>query len=146
MSETPVPAPRILVVDDEVSSAEVVALILKEEGYEVSFAVDSRQAQALLDNQDFDLLITDFMMPGLNGADLARSARATARHAGLPVMMMSGAPLSALHEQTDTFDMFLRKPFVIEQLLRTVQALLTRDGAAEPPAAGSAAEQPHQGG
>lgn len=115
---------RVLVVDDEVSSAEVIALILQEEGYAVSFAVDARQALPLLEKERFDLLLTDYMMPGLSGAELARAARGTAQHAQLPVMMMSGAPLSALAVHSDAFDTFLRKPFEIAQLLRSVKALL----------------------
>lgn len=130
MNETSVAPARILVVDDEVSSAEVVALILTEEGYRVDFAVDTRQARTLLDQEQFDLLITDYMMPGMNGADLARAARGSGRHARIAVVMMSGAPSSALQAHADTFDVFLRKPFVIEQLLLTVESLL--GDAAEP--------------
>lgn len=98
---------HVLVVDDEVSSAEVIALILEEEGYAVSFAVDARQALPLLEQQNFDLLLTDYMMPGLNGAELARAARATPNHAGVSVVMMSGAPSSALESHADAFDTFL---------------------------------------
>jgi DNA-binding response OmpR family regulator len=117
---------RILVVDDEVSSAEVVALILMEEGHQVSFAVDARQALAALAQERFDLLVTDYMLPGLSGVDLARAAREQPGHEALPVVVMSGAPAAALRVHGDAFDAFLRKPFQIDQLLHTVKALLER--------------------
>lgn len=132
MTEPPVRPFRILVVDDEVSSAEVVSLLLGEEGHHVSYAVDARQALAALESDNFDLLVTDYMMPGMSGAELAAAARGSARHAGLAVLMMSGAPASALQAHAGVFDLFLRKPFELRQLLQAVSALLERPGRPAP--------------
>ncbi len=117
---------RILVVDDELSNAEVLALILHEEGFEVTVASDGRQALERIEQAAPDLLITDYMMPGMSGLELARTVRQLPRHRNLPVLLMSGAAASTLSVHAQDFDAFLRKPFDIEALLKAVQLLLTR--------------------
>jgi len=117
---------RILVVDDELSNAEVLALILHEEGFQVTVAGDGRQALERIEQAAPDLLITDYMMPGMSGVELARAVRQLPRHRNLPVLVMSGAAESMLSGHAKDFDAFLRKPFDIEVLLRAVQSLLTR--------------------
>lgn len=117
---------RILVVDDELSNAEVLALILHEEGFEVMVAGDGRQALERIEEAAPDLLITDYMMPGMSGVELARAVRQLPRHSNLPVLLMSGAAASTLSVHAKDFDAFLRKPFDIEALLRAVQLLLAR--------------------
>lgn len=116
----------ILVVDDELSNAEVLALILHEEGFQVMVAGDGRQALERIEEAAPDLLITDYMMPGMSGVELARAVRQLPRHRNLPVLLMSGAAASTLSVHAQDFDAFLRKPFDIEALLRAVQSLLTR--------------------
>jgi len=123
-SAAPAPAARVLLVDDEVSSAEVLALILAGEGLHVTTAPDARQALARLEQAAPDLLVTDFMMPGINGAQLVEQVRQVERYAQLPVLMMSGAPEVALRPYNARYDAFLRKPFNLEQFLQTVHALL----------------------
>lgn len=117
---------RILVVDDELSNAEVLALILHEEGFLVTVAGDGRQALERIEQAAPDLLITDYMMPGMSGVELARAVRQLPRHRNLPVLLMSGAAASTLSAHAQHFDAFLRKPFDIEALLKAVQSLLTR--------------------
>jgi CheY-like chemotaxis protein len=117
---------RILVVDDELSNAEVLALILHEEGFQVMVAGDGRQALERIEEATPDLLITDYMMPGMSGVELARAVRQLPRYSNLPVLLMSGAAASTLSIHGKDFDAFLRKPFDIEELLRAVQSLLTR--------------------
>jgi CheY-like chemotaxis protein len=119
-------AVRVLLVDDELSSAEVLALVLAGEGYEVTLAADARQALARLDEAAPDLLVTDFMMPGMNGADLARAVRERERFRNIPVLMISGAPQSALKAYGKHYEAFLRKPFGLEHLLEALQQLQRR--------------------
>ena len=119
-------AQRILIVDDEFSSTEALALILVEEGYEVATASNGRQALAKLDAFAADLIITDYMMPVLNGAELVRAVRVMPSYAHTPILVMSGAPQSML--PADIGDMnFLRKPFNIDRLLHCVSELLSGD-------------------
>lgn len=120
------PVERILLVDDEMSSAEVLALVLASEGYEVTVAADGHQAISRLMEAEPHVLITDFMMPGMNGADLVHAVRQMERFAGLPIMMISGAPESALRGYGAQYDVFLRKPFGLDEFLGALQALRPR--------------------
>lgn len=113
-------AKRILLVDDELSSAEVLALILAGEGYQVTLAPDARQALARLGEAAPDLLVSDFMMPGMNGADLVKAVRQLAGYESLPVILISGAPEAALRRYQVDYDAFLRKPFGLEEFLQTL--------------------------
>ena len=115
--------PRILLVEDELSSAEVLALLLADDGYEVTVAPDARQALLRLEDAAPDLLITDFMMPGMNGAMLVKALRDMPRYAALPVLMISGAPESALRAYAVPYQAFLRKPFSLDEFLKVVGTL-----------------------
>lgn len=119
---------RVLLVDDELSSAEVLALVLAGEGYEVTVAPDARQALARLQAAAPDLLVVDFMMPGMNGAELVEAVRADERFGRVPVLMISGAPEGALRPYAAHYDAFLRKPFGLDAFL-DVLATLRAQGA-----------------
>src|SRR5207237_8858521 len=68
--------PRILVVDDERSMRELLAIVLRREGYEVLLADNGRTAIDLLEREPVDLLISDIKMPDLSGVDVLRAAKA----------------------------------------------------------------------
>ena len=68
-------APRILVVDDERSLRELLAIVLKREGYDVVLAENGRAAVAALEQGSFDLLISDIKMPDMTGVDVLRAAK-----------------------------------------------------------------------
>ena len=114
---------HVLLVEDELSNAEVLALILADEGYQVTLAPDGRQAMARLEEAAPDLVITDFMMPGMDGGELVQRLRAIPRFKKLPVLMMSGAPESALRAYKISYQAFLRKPFELEEFLKVVRDL-----------------------
>src|SRR6202000_1337240 len=107
----------ILVVDDELGSAEVLSLILEEEGYRAFCAVNGQLA--LIQARDVvpDLVIVDYMMPLMNGAEIARALRAAPRCAGRKIILTSGLPEAAIRDQFDSYAAFLRKPFKVETLL-----------------------------
>lgn len=115
--------PRVLLVDDELSSTEVLGLILAGEGYQVTIAADGRQALARLEEAAPDLLVTDFMMPGMNGAELVRAVRERPGYENLPVLLISGAPEAALRAYKVRYQAFLRKPFSFEDLLGALAQL-----------------------
>ncbi|MBL0421688.1 response regulator [Ramlibacter sp. AW1] len=114
---------RVLLVDDELSSAEVLGLILSREGYEVTMAADGQQALLRLRDTRPDLVITDFMMPVLNGAELVNALRKLPEHAHTPVLLMSGAPEAALRAYQVDYQAFMRKPFELDAFLATVARL-----------------------
>jgi two-component system response regulator PilR (NtrC family) len=68
-------APRILVVDDERSMRELLAIVLRREGYEVLLAESGRAAIAALEREPIDLLISDIKMPDLSGVEVLRAAK-----------------------------------------------------------------------
>ena len=116
----------ILVVDDELGSAEVLSLILEEEGYKSYCAVNGRQALVQARDVVPDLVIVDYMMPLMNGADFARELRADPKFADTKIVLNSGLPEAAIREQFDGYDAFLRKPFKVEALLDLVQRFIGR--------------------
>jgi CheY-like chemotaxis protein len=124
--------PRVLLVDDELSSAEVLGLILAEEGYQVTIASNGHQALERLEQAAPDVLVTDFMMPGMHGADLVEAVRAMPAWRDLPVLMISAAPHGALRAYAVKYDAFLRKPFGLDRFLETVRALVTAGRAGWP--------------
>ena len=117
---------NVLLVDDEISGTEVLALFLASEGWTVTVAADGRKALERLEEAAPDLLISDFMMPGLNGAELVHLVRARPRFEQLPVLFISGAPEAAIKSYGARYDKFLRKPFRLDELLKAVAELFER--------------------
>ena len=80
---------RILVIDDEAVIRMLVMEILEAAGYEITGADSAERALALLDDTEFDLVVSDVVMPGLSGLELLELVRE--RHASLPVVLVTGA-------------------------------------------------------
>jgi len=83
------PELAILVVDDEFDVAELLAELLAARGHRATSATNGVIAQGLLASADYDVVITDFMMPLMDGVELVGWMRANARLAGVPVIMIS---------------------------------------------------------
>ena len=112
---------RVLVVDDESAICELTRRLLSRHGYDVHVAGSGAAALDLLDAAGpFDLLLTDVVMPGMSGPELA--AAATAAHDGLRVQLMSGYA-APLRDHGDTDDV-LDKPFTEHALLDRVEQIL----------------------
>jgi DNA-binding NtrC family response regulator len=79
--------PRVLVLDDEPRMVDIVAMVLRREGHEVTPFCDPQRALAALEQGAFDLLVTDLRMPGADGLEVLRRARAACP--GLPVILMT---------------------------------------------------------
>jgi CheY-like chemotaxis protein len=114
---------RILVVEDETAVRELVGRVLGGAGHQVSSARDAAEALSLTRRQDpaFDLVLTDVVMPGMNGLQLARELRAD--RPDLPIILMSGYTAEPL-EASDAGFVLLPKPFTADDLLRHVGAAL----------------------
>ena len=76
------------------------------------------------------LIITDYMMPIMNGIDMAAAVRAIPEYATVPILMTSGVPEEAVQKHASLLSGFLRKPFRVEALLAAVTRLMAHDGAA----------------
>jgi CheY-like chemotaxis protein len=114
----------ILVVDDEVGSAEVLALILEEEGYRAFCAVNGRVGLEKAREVRPDLVVVDYMMPVMDGAEMAGALRQDPALAGTKIIVNSGLPETAIRERFDTYDAFLRKPYNVNVLLGLLSSLL----------------------
>jgi CheY-like chemotaxis protein len=121
------PAPgaggRIFVVDDDADVRDFIAEVLVSLGHRVEILADGEAALAALVENPPDLMLIDFAMPGMNGAELASAVRE--RHASMPIVFVTGFAESDQLESALGPDVpVLRKPFGIEQLSATVAANL----------------------
>ncbi|MGE5381638.1 MAG: response regulator transcription factor [Methylocystaceae bacterium] len=120
-----VKAIRILIIEDEGAMARLLQLELEHEGYQVATAADGWSGLEVLQNTHFDLVLLDLMLPGLNGIEVCRRIR---RAYDMPIIMVtardhtmdrvSGLDLGA--------DDYITKPFVTEELLARIRAVLRR--------------------
>jgi CheY-like chemotaxis protein len=117
----------LLIVDDEFGLAEMLREMLGEHGYDVSLAINGRLALEILGERQIDLVITDIMMPVMDGIELATAIRHSEIYRDLPVIMMTSLP-SDPREQSELFDGVLRKPFTPERLLSAIEACYEPDG------------------
>src|SRR6185312_3874527 len=113
---------RVLLVDDDSAVREVTAGILQDLGYRVVEAGSGGAALEVLERQsEIDLLLVDFAMPGMNGAEVAREVRA--RRPGLPILFVTGyADTEALDSTGD--EGILRKPFLEQDLAAKLRSVL----------------------
>ena len=118
---------RILIVDDEQEIRDLIEIYLKSEGYETVKASNGEEALQILNEEDFDLIILDIMMPKLNGIDACMKIR---EERELPIIM-----LSAKSEDMDKIlglntgaDDYLTKPFYMEELKARINAILKSMG------------------
>jgi CheY-like chemotaxis protein len=117
--------PSILIVDDEFGLAEMLREMLRDTGFHVTVAINGRLALELLREETVDLVLTDMMMPVMDGAELAAALRSDARHRRTPIILMTSLP-TARPQHERLFDAVLRKPFTPELLLDTIRTRLDR--------------------
>jgi DNA-binding response OmpR family regulator len=122
-------APRILLVDDEQPIQTLLSFPLQRDGYEVVQASDGREALARFDEQGFDLVVLDVMLPRMDGLEVCRRLRA---RSSVPIIM-----LTAKSEEIDKVlglelgaDDYITKPFSLREFRSRVKAALRRAGMA----------------
>jgi two-component system phosphate regulon response regulator PhoB len=118
----------VLIVEDEPSIAELLAINLRHAGLKVRLAADAAQARSAVSDRLPDLVLLDWMLPGESGLQLARHWRASERTRALPIIM-----LTARAQEDDRVagldagaDDYLVKPFSTKELLARVRAVLRR--------------------
>ncbi len=120
--------PRVLVVEDEPSIAELIAVNLRHNGFSPIVVFDGAAAQREVDAVLPDLILLDWMLPGESGATLARQWRKNDRTKTVPIIM-----LTARSDESDKVqgldagaDDYITKPFSTQELLARIRALLRR--------------------
>ena len=118
---------RVLIVDDETAIREMIVLALEMAGYETVEAADGLQALRLIQNQPFDLVLLDWMMPGASGLETARRIRKDEQNKSLPIVMLTAkededAKITGLSVADD----FITKPFSPRELVARLKAILRR--------------------
>ena len=113
----------ILVVDDEYGICDILAMAMEDAGYQVEKANNGAKALEVLEKTRVELLITDYMMPVMNGEVLARTLRADPRFKTLPIILMSGAQ-GDIARKAELFDGVLDKPLVAEKVIAMVRTLV----------------------
>jgi two-component system phosphate regulon response regulator PhoB len=122
---------NLLVVEDEFGSAEILQLILEVEGYRVVLAANGVEALQRTKDASFDLVLADFMMPIMNGAQLGRALRESPSLAHVPIVMMSAAEEVEVRRQFSDYDAFLQKPYRIDELLPLLAKTLSSKRSAD---------------
>jgi len=123
------PPRSVLVIDDERGFCDVVTVILESQGYQVHQAYDSQEAFGLLNETTPDLILTDLMMPNIDGFALIRRLRETPNWAEIPVVMVTAHSEPEIQESAMEAGAvgFISKPFSASELRNTVGAHFLED-------------------
>jgi CheY-like chemotaxis protein len=115
---------RVLVVDDDVDSADILAEALADVGYLVEVAYDAPTALAKLEVFTADVALLDLDLPRMNGYELARRIRAQASLAGIRLLAVTGRaePRARLRAREAGFEGHLVKPLDLESIERAIEA------------------------
>jgi len=111
---------RILVVDDEPSVGNTIKMLLQFDGHEVEATHNSGDALAMFEPDRFDLIITDYAMPGMNGNQLAAAIKADAPDQ--PVIMITGH--AGTLPPSPSVDFIIGKPFRLEHLREAIAKVM----------------------
>ena len=114
----------ILVVDDEFGIGELLEALLVDDGHRVLTAMNGRHALEKVAEAKPDLVISDLMMPVMDGAALLRALREHAELKDVPFMLMCALPESSIADRVEGYDAFLRKPFRLAEISGLVAGLL----------------------
>jgi two-component system phosphate regulon response regulator PhoB len=120
--------PRVLLVEDEPAQREVLAYNLEAEGFKVARAETGDEALLLVEEETPDLIVLDWMLPGVSGIEVCRRVKSKTETRGIPIIM-----LSARSEEVDRVrgletgaDDYVIKPYSIVELMARVRSQLRR--------------------
>ncbi|MFM0360019.1 response regulator transcription factor [Paraburkholderia sediminicola] len=120
------PLKRILIVEDDVDIANVLSLHLRDERYEVVHSADGSEGLRLLEQGGWDALILDLMLPGVDGLEICRRARAMTRYTPIIITSARSSEVHRILGLELGADDYLAKPFSVLELVARVKALLRR--------------------
>ena len=114
----------ILVVDDEFGIGQLLEALLEDDGHRVLTAMNGRHGLERIAEARPDLVISDLMMPVMDGAGLLRSLRDSAELRHIPFILMCALPEATIADRISGYDAFLRKPFKLASISELVARLL----------------------
>jgi two-component system alkaline phosphatase synthesis response regulator PhoP len=117
---------RVLVVDDEIHIVHVVAIKLRNNGYEVLSADNGAEAFELACNESPDIIVTDYQMPVMTGLELLEKLRQRQETKDIPVIMLTARSFAISKEQQEDLRISgcLSKPFSPKELLGNIEDVL----------------------
>ncbi len=119
---------RVLVADDDPEICALIKTILTKGPYEITLCNDAESALVHIQRDEpYDILISDFMLPGISGIELITQVRQNGATSRMPIVMISGHNNYAMDARAKAAgaNAFLNKPFTLSQLRTTVHQLLT---------------------
>ena len=117
---------RILLVEDEKKVADIIARGLKAERYAVDVAHDGQSGWEMADAYNYDLIILDLMLPGLNGTEILQKVRRKNQEVPILILTARDGMADKIKNFEGGADDYLTKPFAFAELLVRVKALLRR--------------------
>jgi CheY-like chemotaxis protein len=120
------PSTKILVAEDNVVLADVIRFNLQRSGYDVTLARNGDEASRLLSEQTFQIMVTDYEMPGLNGEELCSFARNDLQLDSLKIVMCTAKGHELKRDELQAklrIEKFLHKPFSIRDLTKLLDSL-----------------------
>lgn len=118
---------KILLVDDEDHLQEVLGLLLELDGHQVTTAFSGEQAVERAKESQFDLVITDFKMPGMNGMEVVRTLKKT--NPNISVVMITGYPTEDTEKEAQKLgvDDYIAKPFHMDKMREVIRRISYRE-------------------
>ncbi|VXC56816.1 MULTISPECIES: response regulator transcription factor [Chryseobacterium] len=117
---------KILIIEDNLRVSSLMKRGLESQGYEIYISEDAEDALVIVERIDFDLIITDIMLPQMNGIELSKLIKQ--KHPDLPLIMLTA--LGTIDEKIEGFDAgaddYMVKPFEIRELYARIKAILLR--------------------
>lgn len=117
---------NILLVEDEAHVASLIIRSLSEEGYEVSLAPDGNTGLEMATRNDFDLVILDIMLPGINGLEVCKRLRANGNKKPILMLTALGTTENIVTGLDSGADDYLVKPYKLAELLARVRSMIRR--------------------
>jgi two-component system alkaline phosphatase synthesis response regulator PhoP len=119
-------AHKVLIADDEIHIIHVVAIKLRNNGYEVVAANNGAEAYDLACREQPDIVVTDYQMPLMTGLELIEKLRQDEKTKDIPVILLTARSFAVSQEQQKSLGVAncLSKPFSPKELLKTIQDIL----------------------
>ena len=114
----------VLVVDDEPLIAMALEAALADAGYQVATAANGRQGLERLAEERVDVVLLDMMMPVMNGPAMLKAMAAEPELRGIPVIVLSSLPQTAIPARADGAAAILQKPYTADQVLKAIESIL----------------------